>query len=310
MPSTPAREPDALDVLGDAFRSLVDGPGGLALEGRLIPGLSDRRMRLDEIRDVVGRQRPGSTTTTGDAVWSQLLLRVHAGEAAWKVAAAGVALPWLIDLARDVATRYRADRADVAAEALGGFLDALDTTDPAARRIADRLRAAAHRAAVASTANVALPAGLGADLAVLTSRHADEHGRRFASAPPPVPYRHPDLVLIGAVADRVLTAADADLIGATRIDKTPIETWAESNRISVWHARQRRRQAEQALVAYLCDPDYHPLLVDATRLGRLGNADPPRRPCCVCAATASRGIGHPPAHPHRCHHHTRRPRCA
>lgn len=307
-PTTTDGPADALEVLGDAFDALVDGPGGLALEGRLIPGLPDRRMRLDEIRDLVGRRRRASTTT-GDAVWSQVLLRVHVGDAAWRVAAAGLALPWLVELTRGVATRYRAEPAEVAAEALAGFLSALDDADPAARNIADGLRSAARRAAIGATTNVALPVGLAGDLAALTSRHAADHGPRFASAPPPVPYRHPDLVLIGAVADKVLTATDADLVGATRIDKRSIETWAADNRLSVWHARQMRRRAEQALVAYLCDPDYHPLLVDAHRLATAGAG---RRGWCACAAAAAGTTGDQPARPSRCHHdgHTGGSLCA
>lgn len=73
----------------------------------------------------------------------------------------------------------------------------------------------------------------------------------FESAPPPPPYGHPDLVLAEAVAAGVITTAEAQLIGATRLDGVSTEVMAARLGTSVDGVRKRRVRAEGRLVAVL-----------------------------------------------------------
>lgn len=281
-------ELNALDVLGDAFDVLTQDPGALALPGRLIPGLPARRMLLDEIGDRL--RHHATSTATRDAIWAQVILRArHNDDPCWRVGAAGLALPDLVDLTREVATRYRVGRAEVAGDVLAGFLAALDRVDPNRQRITTWLQDTAHRAAIAALPSLVAPAAVGGD--ALGSVRED---RSRASQPPPVPYQHRDLVLIRAVADDVLSPTDADLIGATRIDGVSVQAWAEDNGLNPWTARQRRRRAELKVIGYLCDPTYESCLVDNELLARLartrheaaGIRGVARGGWCVCAAAA------------------------
>ncbi|MDQ0772877.1 hypothetical protein QF026_001343 [Streptomyces aurantiacus] len=110
-----------------------------------------------------------------------------------------------------------------------------------------RLRWAAYRAGFA-----ALSEALDAPMPMASA---------FRSAAPKPPWGHPDLVLARAVRQSVLTQTEADLIGATRLDETPITNWADRHQMSNEAAYKARQRAERRLVAFLreqtaaTDPD-------------------------------------------------------
>ncbi|HEU0086085.1 MAG TPA: hypothetical protein VFQ77_00265 [Pseudonocardiaceae bacterium] len=226
-----------LDTARDSFTWLVTGPAPVSIDGRLFAGLPDRLVPLDELRDLLLRRR--CSARTRDALWAHLVLRSRTEGATWTVACVGMALPALAASARWFAARYRGERADAHAAVLAGFLDALASVDLRAPGVLARLRWAAHRAGQA-----ALEESLDAPTPTLPG---------FRSAPPHPPWGHPDLVLAHAVANGVLTTIEAELIGATRLEKVPLADWARTHGAGLKTTYSARRRAEQRLVAYLHD---------------------------------------------------------
>ncbi|WP_275294614.1 hypothetical protein [Amycolatopsis sp. La24] len=231
------RVPNSLDIARDAFAWLVTGPEPVSLNGRAFPGLPDRRIPLDEVRDrLLARRCPQATR---DAVWAHLVLRSRVEGATWTVAAVGVALPALTSVAATLSARFAGDPADIHAEVLRGFLSELPTIDLRRPRIMLRLRWAAYRS------------GYNALAEALAGPTPVAPG--FRSTPPHPPWGHPDLVLARAVADGVLTRTEAALIGATRLERMPVADWAAQHRASEWAVYKSRRRAEVRLAEYLRD---------------------------------------------------------
>ncbi|MGW7514180.1 hypothetical protein ACWGJ2_01125 [Streptomyces sp. NPDC054796] len=205
------------------------------MNGRDFPGLPNRLVPLDELRHRMLRRR--CPRRTRDTVWAYLVQRSRDEGATWTLACAGMALPALASTARWLATRYPGDAFDVHAEVLSGFLDGLARIDLHRPRVLVRLRWAAYRAGYA-----ALTEALDAPTPVAPG---------FRSSPPRPPWGHPDLVLAEAVRQSVLTRTEADLIGATRLDKSSITDWATAQQTTVDAAYKARQRAEGRLVAFL-----------------------------------------------------------
>jgi hypothetical protein len=232
----PVREyRNSLDVVRDAFAMLVAGPHPLSIDGRSFPGLPDRLLPLDEVRDrLLARSCP---QVTRDEVWADLVHRCREGDSGWTVGAVGVGLPALTAIAAKLTSRFAADPSDIHAEILAGFLAALATADLDRPRIMLRLRWAAYRAG-----HAALVAALAAPVPVAPSMLPDE---------PPVPTGNPDLVLVDAVKAGVLTAVEAEVIGATRLDKVPLDAWADARGLGRWATYKMRSRAEKRLAEHL-----------------------------------------------------------
>ncbi|WP_405657719.1 hypothetical protein [Streptomyces sp. NBC_00079] len=228
-----------LDTARESFTWLVTGPEPLSLDGRPFPGLPNRTIPLDELRDRMLRRR--CPIRTRDAVWAHLVRRSREEGATWTLACTGMALPALAGVARWLAARYPGDPFDVHAEVLSGFLGALATIDVDRPRVLVRLRWAAYR-----TGFTALRKALEAPTPVAPG---------FWSTPPRPPWGHPDLVLARAVRATVLTPTEADLIGATRLDEVLISDWADRYRMTADAAYKARRRAEYRLIAFLRDQD-------------------------------------------------------
>jgi hypothetical protein len=228
---------NSLDIARDTFTWLVTGPDPVSVNGRLFPGLPDRRIPLDEVRDcLLARRCPQATR---DAVWAHLVLRSRTEGATWTVAAVGVALPALTSVAATLSARFAGDPADIHAEVLQGFLSEMATIDLRPPRIMLRLRWAAYRAG-----HHALTEALAGPTPVAPG---------FRSTPPHAPWGHPDLVLARAVADGVLTQTEAALIGATRLEDMPVADWAAQHQTGEWAVYKIRKRAELRLAAYLRD---------------------------------------------------------
>src|SRR6266540_3503855 len=129
------------------------------------------------------------------------------------------------------------NRADLEAEMLAGLLEAIRVLPADEDRVAGRLL------------RWALFAGLR-----MVERNAVQSRREVAvwtSAEPPRPASHPDLVLADAVADGVLTAVEAELVGETRLGGVPLGELADRWGISYQAAKKRRQRAEARLVRWL-----------------------------------------------------------
>jgi hypothetical protein len=196
-------------------------------------GLPHRRIPLDELRDIL--LHPATGQRCRDEAWRLIVRRAREGEAAWVVGAAGVALPGLRKVARGLADGFRGDVADVNAAVLAGFIDGLHRIDPDRPGLCRRLQWAAYRAG-------------------LLARYAREGVPRVSlpareSAPPPHPWGHPDLLLADAVAKRVLSPLQAELIGRSRLEGFTLKQVADELGIGREAAYSARRRGEARLVA-------------------------------------------------------------
>lgn len=223
------------DMLERSFRLLSAGPCPLALDGSSLAGLPDRAVPLDELRSRL--LHPATPYPVRDAAVDLLLRRAQAGGGPDLVGLAGVLLPGLRRAAWGLCRCCPGNAADVEAEVLAGLIVAIRDATPGQPRPAARLTWAARRAAEhlvrAELAEQARPAPLP------------------ASAAPPKPFGHPDLVLARAVADGVVCAEDAELVGATRLGGLDLHDAADAAGVSYRAIRERRRRAEQALLAWL-----------------------------------------------------------
>ena len=228
--------PGPLEEVAEAFRLLVTGPQPLALHAaRLSPGLPDRLVPLDEITVLL--LRPGVSAAARNKVWAELVRRARSGSPAWMVGLTGVALPGLTRAVGDLAAAYHGDNRDLQAEVLAGFLQAVRGLDPDDLEhipLASRLMWAAFRAGRALARADAAWAGRRRDL--------DESWQ-----PPPRPAGHPDFVLAAAVRRGVITAADAQLIGASRLEGIPLARVAAATGRRHDSLCRRRARAEKRL---------------------------------------------------------------
>ena len=255
-------DPMPLDAVRSTFGWLVSGPAPLSVDGSVYDGFPARAVALDEVRSrLLNRSCPQSVR---DAVWAELVARARAagggpdGEhvdepaagarpgvdaATWMVGCAGVALPALIRVAAILTRRFAADPRDIHAAVLTGFVTELAVVDLGRERIMLRLRWAAYRAGLAAVHDaLAAPVPAGHHLADLGP-----------TVPPvaPLPGGHPDLVLARAVTDGVVSADEAALIAATRLDGVDLTAAARLRGARLEATKKARRRAEQRLRAYL-----------------------------------------------------------
>ncbi len=232
--------PGPLEAVAGAFRLLVAGPQPLAVRpGRLVAGLPDRLVPLDELTVLL--LHPSVSTAARNKVWAELVRRARSGSAAWTVGLTGVALPGLTRAVASLAAAYRGDPGDLEAEVLAGFLAALrvlDLDDLDRIPLASRLTWAAYRAGRAlAYADAAWTA---------RRRDLDESCR-----PPARPSGHPDFVLAAAVRRGVITAGDAQLIGASRLEGIPLSRLAAQTGSRHDSLCRRRAKAEKRLTRAL-----------------------------------------------------------
>ncbi|MBL7546579.1 hypothetical protein I6A60_01590 [Frankia sp. AgB1.9] len=225
-----------LTTLQKSFALLVAGPEPLALDGGLVPGLPDRLVALDELRDrLLAASCPPAVR---DTAWAIVIRRSRLRDAAWTVGAAGMALPALRAITASLDAHGPLDPADIEAEVLTGFLTALATIRLDLPRIAVRLRWAAYRAGlrlVTQTPQIPYP----------------DEDLFDAQAIAPSPARGPRDVLAVAVRAGVLTETEADLITATRLGAVSLPAWAAGHATKERTAYRRREQAEQRLAVAL-----------------------------------------------------------
>ncbi|GAA0490993.1 hypothetical protein Ade02nite_23210 [Paractinoplanes deccanensis] len=227
------------DVAATALRLLTTGPEPLSVDGAALGGgLPRRRIVLAELASIL--MHPSCGHVTSDRVWRLLIERARNDGPAWVVGAVGVALPGL----RQAAYRLRHYSGDVQAELLTSFVAALPAVNSSGARVVQRLLSATFTAARA-------------ELRASEPRRESDHLDTTALWPRA---GHPDLVLARAVAAGVITAADAELIGATRLAGTSVAEYAESLGKQVKAIYKARDRAEGLLVAamnagLLSDPD-------------------------------------------------------
>ncbi len=224
------------DSVEISFRLLVTGPRPLSLDGRRVGhGLPARPIPLDELRSRL--LHPSTSFAARDAALAVLLARAKAEGGAATVGLVGVLLPGLRHAASPLVRACPGKRADLEAEMLAGLLEAIRTLPADEDRVAGRLM------------RWALFAGRR-----LLERMAVQQRREvpvWTSAEPPRPASHPDLLLLEAVADGVLTAAEAELVGETRLGGVPLAVLAARWGVGYEAVKKRRQRAEARLVRWL-----------------------------------------------------------
>ena len=230
------------DTLERTFTLLTSGPDPLALDGTGVPGLPDRPIPLGELKARL--LHPSTRFEVRDAIVDELVTRAQAEGGRWTVGLAGVLLPGLRRTVRALVRACPGKTDDIEAEALAAFLAAVSRCQPGRPRLASWLRWQARKGATrllhAEMAEQARP------------------GTEPVSAAPPRPWGHPDLVLAKAVRAGVISAADAELISATRIGDTDLAEAAAALDLGYWACHKRRRRAESRVRDWVTGDDYPP----------------------------------------------------
>ncbi|MBA0127296.1 hypothetical protein H0B56_17235 [Haloechinothrix sp. YIM 98757] len=226
-----------LDAARAAFTWLTTGDHPVAVDGRVFDYMPDREIPVNELRDLLLRR--SCPRRVWDQVWRHVITRARSEGGTWTIVAVGLALPMLTPMAARLTDRYAGEPADIHAEIVQGFLDALQTIDLTKGRITIRLRWAAYRS------------GHRALTAALDGPTPKAPG--FFSAEPKPPSGHPDLVLARAVQVGVLTPTEAEVISQTRLGETLLTDWAAHHAIEFWAAYKTRKRAEYRLAAWLSE---------------------------------------------------------
>ncbi|MBG0824888.1 hypothetical protein HS048_29760 [Planomonospora sp. ID91781] len=225
-----------LDVAERAFRLLMAGPEPLSVDGVALGlGLPARPIPLDELRAIL--LHPSCGRVTRDEVWRHLVTQARTHRGAWMVAAVAVAMPMLRRLARGLSERITREREDLEADVLTCFMEALGRVNLVWTHPTLRLARLTQAA-------------------VLRAHPADEP--QAVPEPDPVgesslayPDGHVDLLLAGAVRQKVITADMAELLGVTRMENIPLSVYCRRHGLDYWATLKRRQRAEARLVAAL-----------------------------------------------------------
>ncbi|WP_280264485.1 hypothetical protein [Nocardia wallacei] len=242
MPSSPEHSP------GPGGRELPPTP--LMLIRERFTALADHRVsglppRWDEMSAAALAARlldPQTPADEVDAVWAQLIEQARTREETAVLVCAGAALPMLHTIAGKLCG-HPGYRADTEAMVLVAFLDAVAEVDVTRPSVAYRLRwATFNRSCPPVRERQRAPIPVEWNEASKRSRDGQAVGS---------PDGHPELLLALAVDEGVLTADDARLIGATRLEHRPLKTVAAEAGIGYAGLAKRRRRAEQRLAAWL-----------------------------------------------------------
>ena len=236
--TTPTHQ-SPFDTLEAAFEALCTEPRPLALEAGAVAGLPRRAVPLTELRAIL--LHPSTGYRVRNAAVAVLLERARAEGGRWTVGLAGVLVFGLRRATSALCDVCPEKAADIEAEALAGLVEGIAKTDPRrSRRLAARLIWLARDRAKGLVAKELSEVG--------------RPGRHLCSEVPARPYGHPDLVLADAVAEGVIEAGDAALIGDTRLGSMSLAEAASRLGMAVDSVRHRRRRAEARVVAWLGGP--------------------------------------------------------
>lgn len=227
------------DTLETAFEALCAEPRPLALEAGAVPGLPRRSIPLTELRAIL--LHPSTRYRVRNAAIAVLLERARAEGGRWTVGLAGVLVFGLRRATSALCDVCPEKAADIEAEALAGLVEGIAKTHPhQSRRLAARL--------------IWLARGRAKGLVAKELAQVGRPGRHPASEVSARPYGHPDLVLVEAVAQGVIEAADAALIAETRLGDMTLAQAGSVLGLAAESVRHRRRRAERKVVAWLGGP--------------------------------------------------------
>ncbi|MFE2428634.1 hypothetical protein ACFXJ5_18080 [Streptomyces sp. NPDC059373] len=151
------------------------------------------------------------------------------------------------------------DREDLDSEAVVGLLAELSRADPAVGGLAQRLWWAAFRGAHSARKRSALAVRqLAPDVGERAHTSAEASG-------------HPDLALARLCREGIISAAEGDLIGRTRLEGEPLAVAARRLGISYEACAKRRGRAERRVLEHLTERAAEPgAVVRCLPSGRTG----------------------------------------
>ncbi|PLS74889.1 MAG: hypothetical protein CYG61_10245 [Actinobacteria bacterium] len=229
-------EQSPFDALESTFRLLCKGPSPLAVHGReLGPPFPSRPIPLTELGVML--LHPATPYPARDRAIRLLLGRAADHGGRWTIALAGVLLPGLRAGLASMAKAWPGGAADLEADALVALIEAIPVFDPSAEPVAARL---VWRVTSAARRRLA--------------REMAVTGRQVPGACPAEPHQpwgHPDFVLGEAVRAGVVSVAEAELIGETRLGSTSLHAYAQAKGAGDGTLRMRRMRAERRLVSWV-----------------------------------------------------------
>ncbi|GAB1641543.1 hypothetical protein [Krasilnikovia sp. MM14-A1259] len=247
---TPARSESLLDAIEYRFRLTGQRPDPLSVDGRALGhGLPRRPIALVELSSIL--MHPSCSPEAADAAWRLLVTNARTGAERWIVGAVGVALPGLRRRAHHL---WKLSAGDVDAALIAQFMQALASVDITKPSVVTRLLNAAFSKARSE----------------LDRREPASGEVSFVpeSRVPTTGLNHPDFVLVRAVRAGVITAQEADLIGATYLESANVGEYAERVGRSYWQVYRQRGAAVQRLVAAIqsgdLSDDYADVVAEAT----------------------------------------------
>jgi hypothetical protein len=230
------------DTLEKTFKLLVKGTNPLAFDGTRIAGIPSRLIPFDELQAML--LHPSTSFDVRDAVIGALVAQSQREGGAATIALAGVLLPGLRRAGWALIKSCPGKTDDIEAEMLLAFLEAVAACDPGRARLAARLTWLARTG--------------GSRLLRTEMAERAEVGTDPVSSAPPRPYGHADLVLAHAVGVGVISARDAELIGATRIGDVDLAYVARCQGVEYDALQKRRVRAETSLAVWLTSEEYVP----------------------------------------------------
>jgi hypothetical protein len=305
-----------LFLFNTEFQALIsrpDPPRVRADEIGLSPAGLGQSVGLGELGALL-RDRSTSDQVKNRA-WALLCDRAVSAGGDWTVAAVGIALPGLVGLAVALARDEPGLRPELDRVILDGFLTAIQTATPDGTATPESPTPRARSSAAPGDGHgsrqrfpVLLRATRRTALAWLHTRSEIPTAdlAELPETPQASSGAHPELALADAVASGVITASEAELIAATRLDGTSLAELARRDHRKPKTLWMRRERAEKRLVAALtaagvidrqdteADPTYTQALAaipleQRTRLSREMRAVSARR--ATSPATAHRTTG-------------------
>lgn len=263
--------PSPLDAADAAFRELLTGSDPLTLDGASLGcSLPPRLILLDELRSLL--LRSSTPYEARDLAFTELVRRARNGEERAVIGLVGIMLPGLRNVANRLARNYSGDPDCIDAGVLAGFVEAVLGSPLPAGGLAVHLLWAAYR---------------GGREIWLQEMSASSNRASGELVPAPTAVTdHIDFVLARAVRAKRITADEAELIAATRVERIRLAKIARESGVSHEALKRRRQRAEARLVAYLRsqDPDLSRFARDrglrecGTPRGRQGKVGRPVRP--------------------------------
>lgn len=225
-----------LETIKSAFSQMREMAQEMALRLPPVPvGPVDRVMDLEQIYQTLSA--PETDPALRNLVWAAVIRKARRKETGWILVAAGLAYPKLVHKSQMLAANFDGDTVEDQADLIEAFIRAIraiNVEDPTIRDMGAVASWAAFNA-VKRERRRESAAPVSAPLSV----------ESCAPAPEAV---HPDILLARAVRLGVITAEEAEYIGRSYLEDTPIDeivAWAGVSRATFF---RYRADAEARLV--------------------------------------------------------------